>query len=75
MTVEKLRLGALADDKPVGLTVILPPALWEDLVEYGEVLGRQTNQTGAPAKLVPPMLGRFMVTDRAFARARKQRTG
>lgn len=38
-----------------------------------QALGRETGQSAIePAKLVPPMLTRFMATDRAFARARKQ---
>jgi hypothetical protein len=44
-----------------------------DLLAYAQALGRETGQSAIePAKLVPPMLTRFMATDRAFARARKQ---
>jgi len=35
------------------------------------VFGRETGQTIEPAKLVAPMLARFMSTDRAFARSRR----
>lgn len=68
----KLKLGAIADDKPVKLAVELSAALHRDLVAYGQVLARETGQgTVEPAKLVGPMLARFMATDRAFAKLRR----
>jgi hypothetical protein len=75
--MEKLKLSAVPDDKPVRLAVELPAAIHRDLIAYAEVLGRETGQAVEPAKLVAPMLARFMRTDRAFARARreKQTTG
>lgn len=70
----KLKLGALADDRPVKLTVELPAAVHRDLIAYAEVLGRETGQpVGEPAKLIGPMVERFMATDRAFAKARRIR--
>ncbi len=44
-------------------------------LDNAEVLGRETGQAIDPAKLVAPMLGRFMATDRAFAKARKGARG
>ena len=68
----KLKLGAIADDKPVKLIVDLPAALHRDLVAYGQALARETGQgVVEPAKLVGPMLARFMATDRAFAKLRR----
>jgi hypothetical protein len=67
----KLKLGAIVDDKPVRLTLELPADVHRDLVAYAEVLGRETGQTAEPAKLIAPMLARFMATDRAFAKARR----
>lgn len=69
----KLKLGAIPDDKPVKLTIELPAAVNRDLIAYGEVLGRETGQTVEPAKLIAPMLARFMSTDRAFARASREK--
>jgi hypothetical protein len=68
----KLKLGAIDDNKPVKVTVELPAAIHRDLVAYGEVLARETGQ-GAhePAKLIVPMIARFMATDRAFAKLRR----
>ncbi len=68
----KLKLGTLVDEKPVKLVVELPANVHRDLVVYAEALSRETGQTIAdPAKLVGPMLVRFMATDRAFAKARR----
>ena len=68
----KLKLGAIADDKSVKLTVELPAALHRDLLAYAEVLARETGQGIAePTKLIAPMLARFMVTDRVFAKIRR----
>jgi hypothetical protein len=71
--MQKLKLSALPDDKPVKLTVELPAAVHRDLVAYAEVLGRVTDGAVEPAKLVAPMLARFMSTDRAFLRARREK--
>ena len=69
----KLKLGAIADKKPVRLTVELPAAVHRDLLAYAEALARETGQAIAdPLKLVAPMLARFMATDRAFAKARRK---
>ncbi len=69
--LKKLKLGAIADDKPVKLTLELPAALHRDLLAYGQVLARETGQGPIePAKLIGPMLARFMATDRVFAKAR-----
>ena len=69
--MSKLKLGPLADDKPVRLTIELPAATHRDLVAYAEVLSRESGQEVEPGKLVTPMLTRFMATDRGFAKARR----
>jgi hypothetical protein len=69
---QKLKLSAIPDDKPVKLTVDLPAAVHRDLVSYTEVLGRETGQAIEPTKLIAPMLARFMSTDKAFLRARRE---
>ena len=69
----KLKLGAIADEKPVKLTVELPAAVHRDLLAYAKALARETGQPIAdPLKLVAPILARFMATDRAFAIARRK---
>ena len=69
--MSKLKLGAILDEKPVKLTVDLPAAIHRDLIVYADTLGRETRQTIDPARLVGPMLARFMSADRAFAKARR----
>lgn len=70
----KLKLGPLVDDKPVRLTVEIPAQVHRDLLAYAEALGRETGADAPvePAKLVAPMLARFMATDRAFGKARRR---
>jgi hypothetical protein len=68
----KLKLGLLADDKPVKVSIELPAGVHRDLVAYAEVLGLATGRPVTdPTKLIGPMLQQFMATDRAFAKARR----
>ncbi|ABS65991.1 conserved hypothetical protein [Xanthobacter versatilis] len=67
----KLKLGAIEDDKPVKISVELPAALHRDLLAYAEILGRESGQAIEPAKLVAPMVARFMATDRGFLKAKR----
>ena len=71
--VEKLKLSAIPDDKPVKLTIELPAPVHRDLVAYSEVLGRETGNPVEVVKVIPAMLARFMSTDRAFVRARREK--
>ena len=65
----KLKLGPLADDRPIKLTVELPAVVHRDLVAYAAALGAETGgPPAAPEKLIAPMLARFMSTDRGFRR-------
>jgi hypothetical protein len=69
----RLKLGAIAVDKPMKLTVELPAAVHRDLIAYAKALAREAGQPITdPSKLVAPMLARFMATDRAFAKARRK---
>jgi len=68
----KLKLGLFVDDKPVKLTLELSAQVHRDLVAYADVLAAESGQAVDPAKLVAPMLARFMATDRAFAKARRK---
>jgi hypothetical protein len=68
----KLKLSSVPDDKPVKLTVEIPPDVHRDLLDYAAVMARETGQAPPePGKLIAPMLQRFMATDRAFTKARK----
>lgn len=68
----KLKLGPIADDKPVKVSLELPATVHRDLVAYAQVLARETGRSvGDPVKLIPPMIERFMATDRGFVKARR----
>ncbi|WP_336810156.1 DUF2274 domain-containing protein [Bosea sp. MMO-172] len=68
----KLKLGPIADDKPVKVTVELPASLHRDLRAYANILAREAGQTGTdPVRLIVPMLERFIATDRAFSKMRR----
>jgi hypothetical protein len=68
----KLKLGAIEDDKPVKLAIELPADLHRDLVAYAQAISSETAQNAVdPAKLIAPMLARFIASDRAFAKFRR----
>ncbi len=67
----KLKLGPLQDERPVKVTVDLPARLHRDLLDYGRLLAESGQQPIEPARLILPMLERFIATDRGFAKARR----
>lgn len=68
----KLKLGPIADDKPVKITLELPASLHRDLVAYAEILGREAGHVNVdPIRLIVPMLERFIASDRGFAKVRR----
>jgi hypothetical protein len=68
----KLKLGLIADEKSVKVSVELPAALHRDLVAYGAALGRESSQSPVdPIRLIVPMLERFIATDRGFAKSKR----
>jgi hypothetical protein len=74
MKASKLKLTAVADDRPVKLALELPASVHRDLIAYAEILGRENDKaTIDPTKLIAPMLARFMATDRAFVKTRRSR--
>jgi len=65
-----LKLGAIEDDKPIKVTHELPARVHRDLIAYAEILAQETGQPiQDPAKLIGPMLARFMAADRFFRKA------
>jgi hypothetical protein len=67
----KLKLGSIADDKPVKVAHELPATVFQDLKLYARLLTDSGQPSTDPIKLIAPMLARFMATDRAFAKARR----
>ncbi len=70
-----LKISIVPDDKPVRMTIDLPAPVHRELVAYGEAMQRETGQPVEPAKLIAPMLTRFMSSDRAFSKAKRVETG
>ena len=68
----RLKLSDIEDQKTVKLTVELPAQVHRDLTAYSEILGQENRQTLEPAKLIAPMLERFIASDRDFARLRRR---
>lgn len=67
----RLKIGGLPDDRPVKVTAELPAQVHRDLITYAEALAREAGQQVDPARLIAPMLARFMATDRGFAKVRR----
>ena len=71
--MSKLKLRAFVDDKPVKLSIELPASLHKDLQIYAALLGNeQGSEVLDPKKLVVPMLERFLASDRAFLKAKRE---
>lgn len=68
----KLKLTSIDDEKPVRLTVTLPAALHRDLAAYAEILAHESGKSVEPAKLIAPMLEKFIAGDRGFRKMRSQ---
>lgn len=70
-----LKLGPIADDKPVKVSIDVPADVYRDLTAYAEAHAAAANQPSrGPAKLIVPMLVSFMASDREFAKGRRQLT-
>ncbi|ALH79993.1 DUF2274 domain-containing protein [Sphingopyxis macrogoltabida] len=69
-----LRLGAIAEEKPVRLTIELTGHAHRELVDYARVHARlnSLSEPLSPEKLVGPMIARFIASDRVFARERRR---
>ncbi|MDK2770333.1 MAG: DUF2274 domain-containing protein [Sphingomonas sp.] len=68
----RLKLADLADEKPVRLTVEVSARLHRDLMAYAAALnGGDAKGAPPPERLIPPMIERFIATDRSFAKTRR----
>lgn len=68
----RLKLADLADEKPVRVTIELSSRLHRELIAYAAAINGGESK-GAPTveRIVPPMLQRFVSSDREFAKVRK----
>ena len=69
----KLRLGPLPAAKPVRLTVAVSVELKAALDDYSRLHADMHGQAVTPETLIPVMLQNFMVNDRGFQQARRQK--
>lgn len=68
-----LKLGPIADDKPVRVAIDVPADVYRDLAAYADAHAAATGQASqGPAKLIVPMLTLFMASDREFAKVRRR---
>jgi hypothetical protein len=69
----RLKLSDLADEKPVRVTVEISARLHRELLAYGAALnGGDAKGAPPPERLIPPMIERFIATDRSYARGRRK---
>lgn len=68
----RLKLADLADEKPLRLTVEVSARLHRELLAYATALN-EGDPKGAPTpeRLIPPMIERFIASDRSYAKARR----
>lgn len=69
----KLRLGPLPAAKPVRVTIAVSVELKEALDDYARLHADMHGQPVTPETLIPVMLQTFMVNDRGFQQARRQK--
>ena len=68
----RLKLADLADEKPVRLTVEVSARLHRELVAYAIALNDgEAKGAPPPERLIPPMIERFIATDRSYAKSRR----
>lgn len=68
----RLKLADLADEKPVRMTVEMTARLHRELLGYAIAInGGEAKGAPTPEKLVPPMIERFIATDRSYAKVRR----
>jgi len=70
----KLRLGPVAEEKPVKVTLELPGRLMRDIIDYARVHAR-LNALDAPLppeRILPAMIDRFIAGDREFSKLRRR---
>lgn len=69
----KLRLGPLPAAKPLRLTITVSVELKAALDDYARLHADLHGQAVTPETLIPVMLQTFMVNDRGFQQARRDR--
>jgi hypothetical protein len=68
----RLKLADLNDEKPVKLAVEVSARLYRELLAYAAAInGGDAKGAPPPERVIPPMIERFIGTDRSFAKTRR----
>lgn len=68
----RLKLEDLTDEKPVRLTVELPARLHREILAYAVALNAgEADGAPPPERVIPPMIERFIATDRSYSKAKR----
>jgi len=70
--MSELKLGKLPDRTPVKITITVSPDLNQALRQYAAIYRTAYGEAESVSNLIPFMLGAFLESDRAFAKARKE---
>lgn len=70
LIVPELKRQKLPDRTPVKLTIAVGPDLSRALADYAEMYAAKYGQREAIVDLIPAMITAFLVSDRAFSKAR-----
>lgn len=70
-----LKLAKLPDRTPVKISISVMPDLAHTLADYAAIYAQTYGEKAEVADLIPAMLESFLASDRAFAKARKERAG
>ena len=68
----QLKLGKLPDRTPVKMAITVNPDLGEALRDYATIYRKEYGQAETVADLIPFMLDAFLLSDKGFAKARKE---
>lgn len=66
-----LKLGPIPDQKPVKITMTLPPDIHAALSDYAALHAREYGNQSSVADIAGLMIEKFLASDRQFKRARK----
>ncbi|KEQ52870.1 DUF2274 domain-containing protein [Sphingobium chlorophenolicum] len=65
-----LKLPRIPDRTPVKLTILVPPDLYQALVDYATLYSQIYGREEPLIELVPAMLAAFLEGDKAFVKGR-----
>lgn len=68
-----LKLAKLPDRTPVKISIMVTPDLAHALGDYTAIYNRTYGDKAEMPDLIPAMLESFLASDRAFAKARREK--